>query len=179
MKGCWGTAGACTFRALAGAPTKAGTASTSEGFCGMGVAGTPARALAGANTRAPRALAKNTTRRARRSAQPMIPLASAATDAIPSAHRLLLWRGTDRPARPRPAQGSWATGQDGKGAEKGSPAVACPCPWASQTSKRSAGYRFSLALSGGRVWAWGVNENGQLGNGTTTNSATPVPVSNI
>jgi alpha-tubulin suppressor-like RCC1 family protein len=40
-----------------------------------------------------------------------------------------------------------------------------------------AGCGFSLILTTtGRVLAWGDNNYGQLGNGTTTNSATPVPV---
>jgi alpha-tubulin suppressor-like RCC1 family protein len=43
----------------------------------------------------------------------------------------------------------------------------------------SAGYRFSLALSAGKVFAWGWNEVGQLGNGTTTNSSVPIPVSGL
>ncbi|MCW2971692.1 MAG: repeat-containing protein [Solirubrobacterales bacterium] len=43
----------------------------------------------------------------------------------------------------------------------------------------SAGFRFSLALSGGKVFAWGLNELGQLGNGTTANSSLPTPVSDL
>jgi len=40
-----------------------------------------------------------------------------------------------------------------------------------------AGGNHSLALrSDGTVWAWGLNETGQLGDGSTTNRATPVAV---
>ena len=41
----------------------------------------------------------------------------------------------------------------------------------------SAGANHSLALDGsGNMWAWGYNGNGQLGNGTTTNSSKAVQV---
>src|SRR5207248_15835 len=44
----------------------------------------------------------------------------------------------------------------------------------------TGGENHSLALkSDGTVWAWGVNGYGQLGDGTTTNSSTPVQVRDL
>ena len=44
----------------------------------------------------------------------------------------------------------------------------------------AGGGSHSLALkSDGTVWAWGQNERGQLGDGTTSNRSTPVQVSNL
>ncbi len=41
----------------------------------------------------------------------------------------------------------------------------------------SVGYLFTLAIGNdGNAYAWGLNSNGQLGNGTTTNSSVPVMV---
>ncbi|MDP3926049.1 MAG: Ig-like domain-containing protein [Hydrogenophaga sp.] len=50
-------------------------------------------------------------------------------------------------------------------------------PGLDNTVSLSAGYNHVLALKAdGTVWAMGLNTLGQLGNGTTTRSATPVPV---
>ncbi|HLH23916.1 MAG TPA: hypothetical protein VK066_15440 [Chloroflexota bacterium] len=44
----------------------------------------------------------------------------------------------------------------------------------------AAGLQYSLALKNdGTVWAWGTNEVGQLGNGTTDNQTAPVQVSGL
>jgi alpha-tubulin suppressor-like RCC1 family protein len=42
-----------------------------------------------------------------------------------------------------------------------------------------AGWRFSLALQGGKALSWGINEKGQLGDGTTNPSPVPVHVSGL
>ena len=40
--------------------------------------------------------------------------------------------------------------------------------------------QFAIALaSNGQVWAWGANDEGQLGNGTVPNGTTPAVVSTI
>ncbi len=43
----------------------------------------------------------------------------------------------------------------------------------------AAGWFHSLAIKSGTMWAWGRNDLGELGNGTTTNASTPVQVSNL
>ncbi|MBF0457838.1 MAG: hypothetical protein HQK99_08090 [Nitrospirae bacterium] len=42
-----------------------------------------------------------------------------------------------------------------------------------------AGYSTTAMMSDGTVWAWGYNYYGQLGNGTSTDSNTPVQVSGL
>ncbi len=43
----------------------------------------------------------------------------------------------------------------------------------------AAGYEYSLAVQSGKVYAWGLNSWGQLGDGTTTNESTPELVSGL
>ena len=50
----------------------------------------------------------------------------------------------------------------------------------SPTAGIAAGYFHSLAVKiDGTVWAWGKNDRGQLGDGTTTDRTTPVQVVNL
>ena len=47
-------------------------------------------------------------------------------------------------------------------------------------SRLALGVHHSVTVkSDGRVWSWGLNDSGQLGDGTTTNRSTPVPVSGL
>jgi alpha-tubulin suppressor-like RCC1 family protein len=77
------------------------------------------------------------------------------------------------------AWGNNFTGQLGNGTTTGSNTpVAVSLPSGTTVTAVAGGASHSLALtSSGQVLAWGNNFSGQLGNGTTTNSTTPVPVS--
>lgn len=82
----------------------------------------------------------------------------------------------------------WAWGSDQYGQlGDGSPGDPRPTPQLVRNASDSgvlegivavaAGYRFSLALDGdGRVWAWGRNDHGQLGQGTVGGSDRSLPV---
>ena len=77
------------------------------------------------------------------------------------------------------AWGSNAQGQLGNGTTTDSHTpVPVSLPTGTKVKAISAGRAHSLALtSTGQVLAWGFNAVGQLGNGTTTDSDAPVPVS--
>lgn len=65
----------------------------------------------------------------------------------------------------------------------GNPLVITPIPTPTPTTttpKISGGAYHSMTLkSNGSVWAWGLNEYTQLGDGTNTNSSTPIQVSGL
>src|SRR5450759_3831659 len=77
------------------------------------------------------------------------------------------------------AWGSNSSGQLGNGTTtQSSTPVAVRLPSGSTVTAIAGGGSHSLALtSTGQVLAWGYNYNGELGNGTITNSSTPVAVS--
>ena len=70
-----------------------------------------------------------------------------------------------------------AYGQLGDGADSTTPVVPVDLPPGTRVAAVSAGAFHGLALtSDGSVLAWGDNVYGELGDGSTTNSTTPVPV---
>ncbi|WDO13751.1 T9SS type A sorting domain-containing protein [Flavobacterium sp. WW92] len=77
----------------------------------------------------------------------------------------------------------WAWGQDSYGALGNLPASAgtyySPVKVGTDSDwiAISAGYRHSHAIkSDGSLWSWGINDNGQLGDGTLINRSTPVRI---
>jgi alpha-tubulin suppressor-like RCC1 family protein len=76
------------------------------------------------------------------------------------------------------AWGSNASGELGDGTRFRATPVKVHIPAGTTIKAILAGCFHSLALTTtGQVLAWGVNTNGELGNGTTTDSHIPVPVS--
>ena len=74
--------------------------------------------------------------------------------------------------------GSNSSGQLGNGTtnESDSPAAITLASGVTATAIAGGG-AYSLAIgSNGKVYAWGFNSDGQLGNGTTTSSSTPVAI---
>ncbi len=68
-------------------------------------------------------------------------------------------------------------GQVGSGAAGTNQLTPVQVPGLTGITKVAAGWKYSLALrSDGTVWAWGLGNLGQLGNGATLDSATPVEV---
>jgi alpha-tubulin suppressor-like RCC1 family protein len=68
---------------------------------------------------------------------------------------------------------------DGTTTNRGTP-VSLPGLWGATVTAIAAGQYHSLALlQDGTVWAWGSNERGQLGDGTTTDRSTPMIVAGL
>jgi alpha-tubulin suppressor-like RCC1 family protein len=78
------------------------------------------------------------------------------------------------------AWGGNAYGQLGNGATSSPNSTPAAVPGLSGVVAVSAGYFFSLAVtSNGNVYAWGNNQYGQLGDGTTTQRNSPVQVTGL
>jgi alpha-tubulin suppressor-like RCC1 family protein len=82
---------------------------------------------------------------------------------------------------------AWGSNNDGQLGNGTTTTTGCSCiptpvqvslPSGTTVTAIAGGGSHSLALtSSGQVLAWGLNNDGQLGNGTTTNSSTPIVVS--
>ena len=78
--------------------------------------------------------------------------------------------------------GVYAWGYNGNGAlgdgttNSSTTPVAVSAPLTSGVTAIAAGNQFSLAIKNGGAWAWGVNDIGELGNGTIGSTPNPTPV---
>jgi alpha-tubulin suppressor-like RCC1 family protein len=78
------------------------------------------------------------------------------------------------------SNGQLGNGTSGAGTDSNVPVQAGVASGLSNAIGVAAGYNHTVVLiNGGAVWAWGANSNGQLGNGTTTDSNLPVVVSGL
>ena len=78
------------------------------------------------------------------------------------------------------AWGDNSVGELGRGTVTGVEVTPAPVSGLAGVTKISAGCGFSLALrSDGTVWAWGYDSVGQLGDGSTANSAVPVKITGV
>jgi alpha-tubulin suppressor-like RCC1 family protein len=85
--------------------------------------------------------------------------------ALTSAGSVLAW-----------GQNDWGELGNGNTTDSSTP-VAVDLPAGTRVTAIAAGYRNGLALtSAGSILAWGIGSGGELGNGNTTDSSTPVPV---
>src|SRR5262249_54015113 len=76
--------------------------------------------------------------------------------------------------------GSNSKGELGQGtASPSSHLTPVPAINLSSVSQIAGGGTFSLALSNGVVYSWGANSSGQLGDGTMTDRATPMPIGGL
>ena len=78
------------------------------------------------------------------------------------------------------AWGRGDSGQMGNGTTTANNYKPLQVPGLTGVTAIAAGYSHCLAVKAdGTVWAWGTNTSGELGNGTTTASTTPVQVSGL
>lgn len=75
------------------------------------------------------------------------------------------------------AWGGWGNGETGHNPANAHDPSAPNQILGTNWSKIAAGYRFSLGIkTDGTLWAWGKNDVGQLGDGTTTDKYLPVQI---